>query len=661
VRKFLLLVLLLSLVLASSPAPSRTNSAPQAPEAKVDAKKVGAEDNGRAENVIINKGVRVEFEIEPASGREGEPKPIMEGEYAEVRFNITDAATGAPVSPLEPAVWISLAEGMEADIGCRDRISRYLQGMLSFQADIDLNKYFILIMNNDQSISVVDPLLGVSGITQLYAMIILKEPGEDWIFSPDGKLLFVTMPKADRVAVVDLENFKVIQNVEAGSTPVRVALQPDGRYLWVGNDDKVEGNSGVTVIDAQNYKVAAHIPTGGGHHEIAFSDDSLFAFVTNSGQGTVSVIDTQKLQKVKDLPVGKYPIAVQFSSLSQAAYVASRDDGSITVVDAARQDITATIPTELGLIALRSAPGGRWLFGANIKHNRVDVIDATKGQIAHTFEVGEQPHQFAFTDTYAYVRHLGTPETTLIPLAQLGKKATVALHTVAMGSQNPGNYPYSAIADSISPTGEWTAVVAANPADMMVYYYMEGMIGPMGSYPTYGRIPRAVGVVDRSVRETEKGVYAAKIRVPKAGKYSVAFLIDSPLVDHCFTFTAELNPLIETEKEKYPVRLEFLNKEFNISVGEPFKVKFSLTHSSNDEPLTGLKDVLVIATRMPGNWQERQLAKPLGEGRYEVSIVPDQPGVYLIAVGVPSFGVDMTELPYRSFRASKTARAEKGM
>ena len=70
-------------------------------------------------------------------------------------------------------------------------------------------------------------------------------------------------------------------------------------------------------------------------------------------------------------------------------------------------------------------------------------------------------HQFAFTDTYTYVRHLGTPEVKLIPLAQLGKKITIEPHTVPLGSRNPGAYPYSAMADSISPTGEWTAVVAA--------------------------------------------------------------------------------------------------------------------------------------------------------------------------------------------------------
>ena len=83
------------------------------------------------------------------------------------------------------------------------------------------------------------------------------------------------MPKAGMVAVVDLENFEVIQNVAVGDNAVRIALQPDGRHLWVGIDGSEPQKSGVTIVDAHDYKVVAHIATGAGHHEIAFSDDSL--------------------------------------------------------------------------------------------------------------------------------------------------------------------------------------------------------------------------------------------------------------------------------------------------------------------------------------------------------------------------------------------------
>jgi len=605
---------------------------------------------------IVRKGVRVEFAIE-AAHRHGEEASIMAGEYADVRFRVSDAETGAPVSPLQPMVWISRAEGAEA-LSCREKIGRYLQGMLTFQAEIDLNKYFILIMNNDQSISVVDPLMGVSGITQLYAMVILDGRGEDWTRSADDKLLFVTMPQVGKVAVVDLETFKIIQSVEAGKTPVRISLQPDGRYLWVGNDGAAEADSGVTVLDARTHELVAHIATGAGHHEIAFSDDSLVAFVTNRDADTLSVIDIQRLEKVEDLLTGRGPLAVQFSDLSQAAYVASRD-GIVAVVDSGRREIVARIETGPGLTAFRLAPSGRWGFVANGDADRVDVLDISSGVIAHRLKAGDQPHQFAFTDTYAYVRHLGTAEVLLIPLSQLSLRTAPGLQRVAFGSRPPGEYAYPAAADAISPTGEWTAVVTANPADLMVYYYMEGMIAPMGSYSTYGRVPRAVGVVDRSVRETERGVYTARFRVPSHGDYDVAFLIDSPFVDHCFAFSAQENPQLAAELERHPVRLAYLNEERRVPAGGSLKVRFTLTGSRSGELLAGLKDVVVLATRPPGTWQERVRARPLENGLYEVTVPADQPGAYYVAVAVPSLGLDFTELPYISFLALEGASLGK--
>jgi DNA-binding beta-propeller fold protein YncE len=620
--------------------------AEQAPPAHPEEQAAQAPPPPAASEEIVKKGLRVAFSAAPA--RKGLAQ-ITHGEFAEVRFRVTDAETGAPVSPLEPAVWISRVGGALEELSCRDRIGRYVQGLISFQADVDLNKYFILILNNDQTISIVDPLMGVSGITQLYGMIVMESRGEDWARSADDKRLYVTLPKVGKVAVVDLEDFEVSEEIAAGSRPVRIVLQPDGKYLWVGNDGRKE-QSGVTVIDARSHQVVAYLPTGRGHHEIAFSDDSLLAFVTNAQSETVSIIDVEKLEKLKDLPTGSPAVDVAFSGLGGVAYVATRD-GGVAVVDPKRRELRSRIETGAGLAAFRLDPSGRWGFVANAEQNRVDVLDASNGKIAHRLQVGEGPHQFAFTATYAYVRHLGTADVTLVPLSQLSVKATPGIQVVPLGTRAPGEYAFPAEADSISPTGEWTAVVASNPADKMVYYYMEGMIAPMGSYSTYGRIPRAVGVVDRSVRETEKGVYSAKFRVPESGEYVVSLLIDSPLVDHCFSFTSASNPALAEAGKGGPPEIEFLNQERRVPVGAPMQLRFALTHPGSDDPVSGLEDVMVLATRPPGIWQERIKASPLEEGLYQVDLVPEQPGAYYVAVAVPSLDVDYTEMRFMTFLA----------
>jgi hypothetical protein len=110
------------------------------------------------------------------------------------------------------------------------------------------------------------------------------------------------------------------------------------------------------------------------------------------------------------------------------------------------------------------------------------------------------------------------------------------------------------------------------------------------------------------------------------------------------------------------VKLEFLNTERESPVGEPYPVRFKLTRASDGGPVVGLDDITVIATRPPGSWQQRQRARSLGDGRYEVEVSSDQPGVYYVTVAVPSLGLDVNELPYLTFfaRATKPATNSQG-
>src|SRR6185369_15032625 len=226
---------------------------------------------------------------------------VVAGEEATVTFRITGINGNVPLTNLRPVAWLDQRQTKLVDAReCREKVQSFLQPSFSKRATIDLNAYFILALNNEANISVIDPLSGFGG-SKLYTLIPLKSPGEDWVLATDNKLLYVSMPQVNQVAVVDIPSWKVIANIDAGIAPTRVALQHDGRYLSVGND------SGVTVIDTSTNKVAAQLKTGAGHHEIAFSDDDSVAFVTNKDSGTLSVIDVRKLAVSKEIKVGSQP------------------------------------------------------------------------------------------------------------------------------------------------------------------------------------------------------------------------------------------------------------------------------------------------------------------------------------------------------------------
>jgi YVTN family beta-propeller protein len=108
-----------------------------------------------------------------------------------------------------------------------------------------------------------------------------------------------------------------------------VALQPDQRLLWVGNnaaDSAAIRGHGDRHPQPENPQAPGD---RGGHHEIAFSKDSRFAFVSNRDDGTLSVIDIASLTIVKQLKTGSHPLSVVYSALSGAAYVADGKDGTV--------------------------------------------------------------------------------------------------------------------------------------------------------------------------------------------------------------------------------------------------------------------------------------------------------------------------------------------
>jgi len=592
---------------------------------------------------IEREGVEVEFTIEPIK-EPGKTSELMEAKEAVVRFKIHDKASKTPLAGVKPSVWLTQREDGIADAKqCREKIQSFLQGNLRSRPDVDLNAYYVLALNDEANISVIDPLLGF-GTSKLLTLVMLKSPGEDWAQKNNEEKLFVSMPLVNQLAVVDTSIWKVVANIDTGMKPTRVRLQPDERYLWVGNDA-----GGVTVIDTTTLKVVGQIATGNGHHELAFSGDNRFAFVTNEQDGTLSVIDIQKLAKVKDLKVGAPATSVAFSKLANALYLVNGADGIITVVDTRSQEIATRIQTKPGIKNLRFAPGSRWGFVPNTKENVVYVVDASTNRIAQAITVDKGPDQVTFTDTFAYVRSLGSTEVNMIRLSTLTGQPDVA--KFPGGQTAPEEAPVESSADVMVPAPEGSSVLVANPADGIIYYYSEGMAAPMGSFQNYRRRPRAVMVVDRSLREVTTGVYTTTTKLPKSGVYDVAFLLDSPRVTHCFTAEAKPNPDVPRE-QKVAVRIEYLNKDKQLRVGEDYKLRFKLVDTTASKPKSDVSDVRVLTMVSSGAWQKRDFAKSVGDGVYELDLKVPQAGVYLVFVESRSQGVSFRQLPYLTLQTT---------
>jgi YVTN family beta-propeller protein len=447
--------------------------------------------------------------------------------------------------------------------------------------------------------------------------------------------------------VIETRTWKVLTYIDTGIKPKDIALQPDQHYLWVGNDgDKPEAGS-VTVIDTATLKVAAQISTGAGPHEIVITTDNRFAFVSNKESSTVSIVDIRKLAKTSDVKLSSQPGSMALSELSKAVYVAGESDGAITVIDAQSQQILTRMKAKPGLRSIRFTPDGRYGFGINTKQNTLNIFDAASNRMLHEVEVGKAPDQIVFSSIFAFVRSLDTESVSMIRLSTLGKDVEV---TEFPGGQiAPGKASPPVRADSMVLAPEGNAVIVANPGDKVLYYYTEGMAAPMGDFQNYRREPKGVLIVDRSLRETQPGIYTTTIKLPATGNYDVAVLADSPRVTHCFEAVAEINPLLK-EELKVALRIEHQTREMKFTAGRDFSLRFKLIDTKTNKPKADLQDVLVL-TFAPGTIQQRDLAKSLGDGVYEITLNVPQPGFYMVFVQSASMRVKFRDLPYVTLQA----------
>ncbi|MFL6193300.1 MAG: beta-propeller fold lactonase family protein [Thermoanaerobaculia bacterium] len=589
---------------------------------------------------VVREGIALEMTVEPV----GKAGVLMEGADARVTLKLTDQLTGNPLTGVYPGAWMDSVAGKagaegEAPADCKKKVEAFIGGSILSRPAMDLNVYYVLALNEDATISVVDPLFGY-GSSKLLTMVFLESPGEDWALVPGGERLFVSMPAVNKVAVVETSGWKLETDLATGPHPRRLLLQPDGQYLWAATD------AGVTVLDARRLRRAADIPTGKGGHDLAFSDDSRFAFVTNETDGTVSVIDVAKLAKVRDVAVGPKPVSIAWSTQAKAAYVASAGDGVISAIDGASAKPLARVTISPGISEVRFAPGGRLAFVVHPNQNTIHIVDAASNRLIQTADVEKEPDQVSFSDELAYVRHRGSETVLMIPLKTVGEAGKPVAVVDFPGGQNPpGRMPRPSPADGIVQAPGAAAVLVANPADKVIYFYKEGMAAPMGHFQNYGKQPLAALVVDRSLREVRPGVYQTTAKMAGAGDYELALFLDSPRLFECFPVKLAENPVLAASR-KPALDIQPAIDRSTVGVGEDVAVRFKISDPRGGKPRTGLKDVRVLTFLSPGIWQQRQWATDKGEGLYEVHFTPPEAGVYFVFLEVSSAGIPFQKSPF---------------
>mgnify|MGYP001370639168 CR=1 FL=1 len=220
---------------------------------------------------------------------------------------------------------------------------------------------------------------------------------EQFDLSPDGKLLFVANEDAAQASVLNVETGKVEARIKVGEEPEGVRVSPDGRYVLVTN----ESDSTVSIIDTRTYKVLRHVKVGKRPRDAAFTPDGTRAFVTGEFDASlyrIAVPEGEPVEKVVQFRKDALPMAVVLDVPRNRIYASTGRGRTVAVVALDTLKLIKEIEVGTRPWGIALSRDGRRLYTANGPSNDVSVVDTEKLEVIRKIPVGRGPWGVAIDD-----------------------------------------------------------------------------------------------------------------------------------------------------------------------------------------------------------------------------------------------------------------------
>jgi len=224
---------------------------------------------------------------------------------------------------------------------------------------------------------------------KLLRKISVGSDPEEFELSPDGRHLYVSNEDVKTASSVDIANGKVNNIVALSEEPEGVAVARDGKTLVV----TCEAGGDVFFIDIATFKVKGQVKVGPRPRSVAFVDGGRLAVIPSESAGNLYVVDMSDMKLVKTvaLPKGSRPMRLRVSADGSRLYASTGRAGTVAVLDAKSFAILDNIAVGKRPWGIVLSPDGKYLFSANGPSNDVSVVDlATNKEIARV-KAGEGP------------------------------------------------------------------------------------------------------------------------------------------------------------------------------------------------------------------------------------------------------------------------------
>src|SRR5437868_10248207 len=239
----------------------------------------------------------------------------------------------------------------------------------------------------------------------------------NYVFASSAATLWVSLPGASSVGLVNLSNDVFIGAIVVGNNPVAITGTPDGSKIYVAN----QGDGTVSVISTLTNLVTSTVPVGASPVAMTITADGKTVYVANSGSGTVSAINTGT-DTATSLAVGTTPSSVVFDPNLLRVYVANTGSNTVSVINAdslsAGFNTVANVAVGASPKAVAALPDGSRAYVANSAAGTVSVINTLNNAVIRTITVGTTP-----------VSIIASPDSTKIFVANQGSNNVSVIQT----------------------------------------------------------------------------------------------------------------------------------------------------------------------------------------------------------------------------------------
>ncbi|MDD1620797.1 MAG: PQQ-dependent catabolism-associated beta-propeller protein [Methylococcaceae bacterium] len=251
------------------------------------------------------------------------------------------------------------------------------------------------------SLEKADAIAVIDGNTgKLNKLVEVGKRPRGLVLSQDNTRLYVAVSDENVIKIIDTATLKILGKLDCDKAKT-FALSPDGNLLYATND----GDNQLTVINIPQGQIIKRIPIAKEAEGVSVSPDGRWIISTSEAENLAEWIDGHALEVVDKTLVDMRPRASEFTADGKQLWVTSQNAADLSILDVQTRrplkkiafSVPGTDPESVKPVGIRIDKQRRFAYVALGRANHIAVIDAQKLEVIKYLPVGQRVWNLAFS------------------------------------------------------------------------------------------------------------------------------------------------------------------------------------------------------------------------------------------------------------------------